>query len=48
MVVKAKTLRFAAGENWIKVTFEFAEAVEVAVSSSLQTVLGYMVYAELY
>jgi hypothetical protein len=45
---KAKALRFAGGRNWIKVTFESAEAAEAAVDSSPQTMLGYVVYAEMY
>ncbi|RDW80167.1 hypothetical protein BP6252_04805 [Coleophoma cylindrospora] len=45
---KAKALRFAGGEHWIKVTFESAEAADAAVFSSPQAVLGYQVYAELY
>ena len=45
---KAKALRFAGGEHWIKITFESAEAAEAAVDSSPQTILGYAVYAEMY
>ncbi|KAF8864905.1 hypothetical protein BDZ45DRAFT_581367 [Acephala macrosclerotiorum] len=45
---KAKALRFAGGEHWIKVTFESAEAAEIAIESSPQTILGHIVYAELY
>lgn len=45
---KAKALRFAGGENWIKVTFESAEAAESAIYASPQTILGYIVYAEPY
>jgi hypothetical protein len=45
---RAKAMRFAGGENWIKVTFESAEAADAAIYSSPQTVLGYMVYAEPY
>jgi hypothetical protein len=45
---KAKALRFAGGEHWIKVTFESAEAADAAVDSSPQTILGHIVYAELY
>jgi hypothetical protein len=45
---KAKAMRFAGGENWIKVTFESAEAAEAAIYSSPQTILGYLVFAEPY
>jgi len=45
---KAKALRFAGGENWIKVTFESAEAAESAIYASPQTILGHIVYAEPY
>ena len=45
---KAKALRFAGGEHWIKITFESSEAAEAAVDSSPQTILGYTVYAEMY
>ena len=45
---KAKALRFAGGEHWIKITFESAEAADAAVDSSPQTILGYTVYAEMY
>jgi hypothetical protein len=45
---KAKALKFAGGEHWIKITFESAEAAEVAVEASPQTILGHLVYAELY
>lgn len=45
---RAKALRFAGGEHWIKVTFESAEAAELAVDSSPQIVMGHHVYAELY
>ncbi|KAH8601253.1 hypothetical protein B0O99DRAFT_608435 [Bisporella sp. PMI_857] len=45
---KAKALRFAGGENWIKITFESAEAAEIAIASSPQPILGHLVYAELY
>lgn len=45
---KAKAYKFAGGEHWIKVTFESAEAAEVAVEASPQTILGHVVSAELY
>ncbi len=45
---KAKAFRFAGGEHWIKVTFESAEAAEIAIESSPQTILGHKVYAEPY
>ena len=41
-------MRFAGGDNWIKVTFESGEAAEAAIYASPQTVLGYLVYAEPY
>ncbi|TAQ85535.1 hypothetical protein B7494_g6152 [Chlorociboria aeruginascens] len=45
---KAKALKFAGGEHWIKVTFESAEAADAAVESSPQTIHGHLVSAELY
>jgi len=45
---KAKALRFAGGEHWIKVTFESAEAAEIAVESSPQMILDHIIYAEVY
>lgn len=45
---KVKALKFAGGKHWIKVTFESAEAAEIAVEASPQTILGQIVYAELY
>lgn len=45
---KAKAMRFAGGEHWIKVTFDSAEGAEAAVDASPQKVLGHLVYAELY
>ena len=45
---RVKALRFAGGENWIKITFESAEAAELAVDSSPQIIMGHRVYAELY
>ncbi|KAJ5054009.1 uncharacterized protein L3040_000295 [Drepanopeziza brunnea f. sp. 'multigermtubi'] len=48
MEEKAKALKFAGGEHWIKVTFESAEAAEIAVESSPQNIMGHLVYAELY
>jgi hypothetical protein len=45
---KSKALRFAGGEHWIKITFESAEAAEIAVESSPQTIMGHVVSAELY
>lgn len=45
---KAKAMRFAGGEHWIKVTFESAEGAEAAVDASPQTIQGHLVYAELY
>ncbi|TVY64285.1 Nucleoporin [Lachnellula suecica] len=45
---KAKALRFAGGEHWIKITFESADGADAAVDASPQTILGHIVYAELY
>lgn len=45
---RAKVNRAAAGEHWVKVTFESAEAAEAALFASPQTVLGYVVHAEPY
>lgn len=45
---KSKALRFAGGEHWIKITFESAEAAEIAIESSPQTIMGHIVSAELY
>jgi len=45
---RAKVNRAAGGENWVKITFESAEAAEAAMYSSPQSVLGHLVYAELY
>lgn len=45
---RAKALRFAGGEHWIKITFESAEAAELAVDSSPQIIMGHLVHAELY
>lgn len=45
---KAKALRFAGGDNWIKVTFESAESADSAIYASPQTILGHLVYAEPY
>lgn len=45
---RAKALRFAGGEHWIKITFESAQAAEAATTNSPQKILGHMVYAELY
>lgn len=45
---KAKALRFAGGDHWIKITFESADGAEAAIDASPQVVLGHSVYAELY
>lgn len=45
---RAKALRYAGGENWIKITFESAEAAEIAIENSPQTILGHIVSAEHY
>jgi hypothetical protein len=45
---KAKALRFAGGDHWIKITFESGEAATAAIESSPQTIHGHLVYAEAY
>jgi hypothetical protein len=45
---RIKAMRFAGGENWVKVTYESKDAAEAAVENSPQVVLGFLVYAELY
>ncbi|KAF7870286.1 hypothetical protein EAF04_004032 [Stromatinia cepivora] len=45
---KAKALKYAGGKHWIKITFESAEAAELAIEASPQPVLGHYVAAELY
>lgn len=45
---RAKAARFAGGKHWIKVTFESAEAAESAIASSPQSILGNLVFAEIY
>jgi hypothetical protein len=45
---KAKALRFAGGDHWIKITFESADGAEAAIDASPQVVLGHSVFAELY
>ncbi|KAK1758480.1 hypothetical protein QBC47DRAFT_411173 [Echria macrotheca] len=45
---REKVNRIAAGQHWVKVTFESAEAADNAIYASPQSVLGHLVYAELY
>lgn len=45
---KLRVNRAAMGQHWIKVTFESAEAAQLAIESSPQTIHGYTVHAELY
>lgn len=45
---KAKVNKVACGHHWIKVTFDSADGAEAAVDASPQTILGHLVYAELY
>jgi hypothetical protein len=45
---RAKAMRYAGGENWIKITFESAEAAEIAVENSPQNIMGHIVSAEPY
>lgn len=45
---KAKAFQWAGGDNWIKITFESAEAAEIAIENSPQEIVGYIVHAELY
>ncbi len=40
--------RVAGGEHWVKVTFESAQAADAALYASPQSILGYLVAAELY
>ncbi|EFX01652.1 hypothetical protein CMQ_8118 [Grosmannia clavigera kw1407] len=40
--------RVASGRHWVKVTFESAAAAEAALYASPQSVLGYLVSAELF
>lgn len=45
---RSKVNRVDGGEHWVKVTFESVQAAEAAISTSPQTILGYLVYAEPY
>ncbi|KAI1007848.1 Nucleoporin [Podosphaera aphanis] len=45
---KAKALKFAGGEHWIKVTFTSAENAETAIECSPLRIFGHYIYAELY
>ncbi|KAK3695498.1 hypothetical protein B0T22DRAFT_455460 [Podospora appendiculata] len=45
---RAKVNKAESGEHWIKVTFESAEAAEAAIYASPQSILGHLIYAELY
>ncbi|KKA27588.1 hypothetical protein TD95_001442 [Thielaviopsis punctulata] len=43
---RAKVNMVAGGEHWVKVTFESAEAAEIARAASPQNILGFLVSAE--
>ena len=45
---RSKVNRVDGGEHWVKVTFESLQAAEAAISTSPQTIFGYLVYAEPY
>ncbi|OIW31150.1 hypothetical protein CONLIGDRAFT_302432 [Coniochaeta ligniaria NRRL 30616] len=45
---RAKVNKADGGEHWVKVTFESAEAAELAISASPLSILGHLVYAEPY
>ncbi|KAH8908008.1 hypothetical protein BR93DRAFT_927038, partial [Coniochaeta sp. PMI_546] len=45
---RAKVNKADGGEHWVKVTFESAEAADLAISASPLSILGHMVYAEPY
>jgi hypothetical protein len=45
---RAKVNKADGGEHWVKVTFEAADAAELAVSASPLSILGHLVYAEPY
>lgn len=45
---RAKVNKADGGDHWVKVTFESAEAADLAVSASPLSILGHLVYAEPY
>lgn len=45
---RAKVNKADGGEHWVKVTFESADAAELAISASPLSIHGYLVYAEPY
>ncbi|KAB5560252.1 hypothetical protein GE09DRAFT_83840 [Coniochaeta sp. 2T2.1] len=45
---RAKVNKADGGEHWVKVTFESADAAELAISASPLSILGHLVYAEPY
>ncbi|KAK5654374.1 hypothetical protein OQA88_7283 [Cercophora sp. LCS_1] len=45
---RMKVNKADGGEHWVKVTFESKEAAETAVFASPQSVLGHLIFAELY
>lgn len=45
---RAKVNKADGGEHWVKVTYESADAADLAISVSPLSILGHMVYAEPY
>jgi hypothetical protein len=45
---RAKVNKADGGEHWVKVTFESADAADLAMSASPLSIHGYLVYAEPY
>lgn len=45
---RAKVNKADGGEHWVKVTFESADAADLAISASPLSIHGYLVYAEPY
>jgi hypothetical protein len=45
---RAKVNKADGGDHWVKVTFESAEAAELAISASPLSIVGHLVYAEPY
>lgn len=45
---RAKVNKADGGEHWVKVTFESAEAADLAISASPLSIHGYLVFAEPY
>ncbi|KAI0403104.1 hypothetical protein F4802DRAFT_573059 [Xylaria palmicola] len=45
---RGRVNKIAGGEHWIKITFESQEAASAALFASPQSIMGHLVYAELY